>query len=191
MHVLAELARLRERIGRAKVPAMAAELAALDGRPSLVFAHHRSVVEDLARALEARGRSVGRVFGDRTQAQRQEDIDDFADGRLDTLVLTMGAGGEGLNMPRAEIVLITELDWGPSPFEQAIGRAQRPGRTTRLEIRYVVARDTLDAHMAETVVGKALTIALALGEDAAGAHTLDADPAESAAAGAPGRIPNA
>ena len=183
MSVLAELARLREAVGRAKVPAMANELDTLGDAPTLVFAHHHSVVEALGREIERRGRKVGLVYGPIGQRQRTETVAAFEGGQLDTLVLSMGAGGEGLNLPRAQLLIIAELDWGPVPFAQAIGRSQRPGRTTQLEVRYIIATNTLDGHMAQTVVGKANTIAQALGDEhgaSALAHsTLASTPIEA------------
>ena len=100
----------------------------------------------------------------------------FNAGDIDLLSLTLSTGGEGLDMPRADTTIILEPDWTPSIIEQAIGRAQRPGRTTRLQTIYIIAEGTLDGRMVAVMLGKTDTTADALGDFSIDAQLATLDP---------------
>ena len=166
MGVLAQLQKLRGEVGDGKVERLDAIMAkALEGSgPALFFATHRRVAQASVDWMARRGMRCALIDGSMGQHERLMRQDDFQHGRLQALGLTYDAGGEGLNLQRAAHIVLMELDWRPKMIEQAIGRAQRPGRRGRLETTYVIAKETLDGYMARTIVGKSRTIGQALGD---------------------------
>ena len=63
----------------------------------------------------------------------------------------MEAGGVGINMPAASVVVLVEPQWKPSIEDQAIARAHRMG-----QIRTVQAKDSVDVRIMEIQQGKRL-----------------------------------
>ena len=166
--VLAQLAALRQKVGKAKQPKIEEVVQKLVAEevPSILFACHREMAQALKAMVERAGARCTLVLGGQDMGRRMEESGRFARGEALCIAGTLDAMGEGHNLQRAGAVVITEMDWRSELLRQAVGRAQREGRTGRLRTLYVVAKDTLDGYMAQTVVGKSQTIGQALGDAA-------------------------
>jgi superfamily II DNA or RNA helicase len=120
-------------------------------RKVLVFSFFLDVLALVARRFSAIGTVEGRLSPDKRMAL----IDDFraADG-FALLTSQIQAGGVGLNLQAASVVVLMEPQWKPSTEEQAIARAHRMGQTEHVIVHRMLARDTVDEHMVELLAEK-------------------------------------
>ncbi|CAK3936999.1 Transcriptional regulator ATRX [Lecanosticta acicola] len=94
----------------------------------LVFSHYIPVLDYVCDLLRASGISFGRIDGSIATAKREPILKDFQAGKTDVMVISTKAGGVGLNIQRANRVIILDAHFNPTYEEQAIGRAYRLGQ---------------------------------------------------------------
>ena len=66
------------------------------------------------------------------------------------------AGGVGINMQAASVVILAEPQWKPSTEEQAVARAHRMGQVRTVQVHRLLAKDSVDERMREVQEHKAL-----------------------------------
>ena len=121
-------------------------------RKLVVFAHHRSVVEQLADRFDA-----GKVYGGQTVEQRQRDVDDFTESdHPRVMVCSVSAGGVGLNLQRSSDVVFAEHPWTAGAVIQAEDRVHRIGQNRGVIVQHIVASDTIDEAVMKTILTKKL-----------------------------------
>tara|TARA_R110000737_G_scaffold30665_2_gene49197 strand:- start:34 stop:1863 length:1830 start_codon:yes stop_codon:yes gene_type:complete len=120
----------------------------------VVMAHHKDVVEGIKEGLEVVGRTVVTLTGDCNQAHRQSSIDTFQAGEADVFIGTIGAAGVGITLTKASHVVFAELDWVPGNMSQAEDRCHRIGQQDSVLVQHLVVDGSIDARMAEALVGK-------------------------------------
>jgi SNF2 family DNA or RNA helicase len=120
-------------------------------RKVLLFSFFLDVLALVAKRFGAIGTVEGRLSPDRRMAL----MDDFraADG-FSLLTSQIQAGGVGLNLQAASVVVLMEPQWKPSTEEQAIARAHRMGQTEHVIVHRMLARNTVDEHMVELLAEK-------------------------------------
>ena len=85
--------------------------------------------------------AIGPITGDVPPVKRQALIDEFAARRSPSvLVAQVQAGGVGVNIQAASVVIITEPQWNPAVEEQAIARAHRMGQVRRVDVHRLYGR---------------------------------------------------
>jgi SNF2 family DNA or RNA helicase len=72
------------------------------------------------------------------------------------LVSQIQAGGVGLNIQAASVVIITEPQWKPTIEEQAIARCHRMGQIRTVDVYRLLAEDSVDERMLEILAAKAV-----------------------------------
>ncbi|MGH3902695.1 MAG: DEAD/DEAH box helicase, partial [Pseudonocardiaceae bacterium] len=131
------------------------EEAAEDGMKVVVFSYFRAVLATVGRAL---GASVaGEINGSVAPVVRQQIVDDFT-GRHGHAVLLgqIEAGGVGINMQAASVVVIAEPQWKPSTENQAVARAHRMGQIRTVQVHRLLAKGSVDERMREIQENKTL-----------------------------------
>jgi SNF2 family DNA or RNA helicase len=119
-----------------------------DGRKVVVFSFFRDVLSTVAAALGET--AIGPITGNVPPAKRQTLIDEFtARQSPSVLVAQIQAGGVGLNIQAASVVIITEPQWNPMWEEQAIARAHRMGQVRRVDVHRLLAEDSVDQRILE------------------------------------------
>jgi SNF2 family DNA or RNA helicase len=94
------------------------------------------------------GAVYGPLTGSTPSNQRQEMVDEFTAHRgRAVLVSQIEAGGVGLNIQAASVVILTEQQWKPNTEVQAIARAHRMGQVRTVQVHRLLAKDTVDEHM--------------------------------------------
>jgi SNF2 family DNA or RNA helicase len=129
---------------------------ALDNRRKVVvFSFFLDVLDTVASALGAV--AVGPLTGSIPPIQRQAMIDDFT-ARRDPAVLVsqIQAGGVGLNIQAASVVILTEPQWKPTVEDQAIARCHRMGQIRSVDVHRLLAEDTVDQRMLDILATKAV-----------------------------------
>jgi SNF2 family DNA or RNA helicase len=124
-----------------------------DGRKVVVFSFFRAVLDTVMAALG--DKALGPVTGDVPPPQRQALVDEFtARTGPSVLVSQIQAGGVGLNIQAASVVIICEPQWNPAIVEQAIARAHRMGQVRRVDVHRLLAEHTVDQQMLELTAAK-------------------------------------
>ncbi|MBD8505159.1 ATP-dependent helicase [Hoyosella sp. G463] len=117
-----------------------------DGHKVLVFSFFRDVLDAMAGALGER--AAGAITGAVPAGQRQQLVEDFAQhAGTAVLLCQIDAGGVGLNIQAASVVILAEPQWKPSSEEQAIARAHRMGQVRAVQVHRLLAKDTVDEHI--------------------------------------------
>ena len=99
---------------------------------------------------------VGQLTGSVPPVKRQELVDDFSQRRgAAVLVSQIQAGGVGLNIQAASVVILTEPQWKPSTEEQAIARCHRMGQARPVDVHRLLAEESVDQRMLEVLSYKA------------------------------------
>jgi SNF2 family DNA or RNA helicase len=99
----------------------------LDDEPLVVVAVSRQLVELAAARLSGDGIPYALVTGAQSGDERAEAVRWFQAGDVRVILLTLGAGAEGLTLTRARILLFMQEDWSPSVNAQAEDRIHRIG----------------------------------------------------------------
>ena len=68
----------------------------------------------------------------------------FNQGERDVFLISLKAGGVGLNLTGADTVILVDLWWNPAVESQAIGRAHRMGQEQAVEVYRLVTRGTIE-----------------------------------------------
>jgi SNF2 family DNA or RNA helicase len=127
-----------------------------EGDQALVFTQFRQMGRLLESMIRHRfGKDVLFIHGGTTQPQRQAMIERFqkADGTAPVLILSLRAGGVGLNLTAATHVFHFDRWWNPAVENQATDRAYRIGQTRTVQVHKFVIRGTLEEridHMIES-----------------------------------------
>ncbi|GLZ78522.1 hypothetical protein Afil01_33290 [Actinorhabdospora filicis] len=122
------------------------------GERALVFTQYRAMGELLAGHLAAELGLAGVPFlhGGVSAAGREAMVDGFQDGSAPpVLLVSLKAGGTGLNLTAATHVLHFDRWWNPAVEDQATDRAHRIGQTRRVEVHKLVTGGTLEERVAE------------------------------------------
>ncbi|HZA00182.1 MAG TPA: SNF2-related protein, partial [Acidimicrobiales bacterium] len=148
---LGETGPLPGRSGKlARTTEMLAEVMAADAR-ALVFTQYREMGEILVRHLGAALRlpAVPFLHGGVARSGRDAMVDAFQDGSgPPVLVVSLKAGGTGLNLTSATHVVHYDRWWNPAVEDQATDRAYRIGQTRTVNVHKLVTGGTLEERIA-------------------------------------------
>ncbi|MDG9716411.1 DEAD/DEAH box helicase [Streptomyces sp. DH24] len=142
----AKLGRLRELV----------EESAQNGLKVVVFSAFRDVLDAVRNALDAgSGRLHGPITGSVPPARRQQLVDEFsaADGHA-VLLAQIEAGGVGLNMQAASVVILCEPQIKPTIEHQAVARAHRMGQVRSVQVHRLLATGGVDERMVRMLENK-------------------------------------
>ncbi len=119
-----------------------------EGHKVLVFSQFVKMLEVIRAALEARGERYAYLDG-RTR-DRQAVIDAFQnDPELPCFLISLRAGGVGLNLTAADYVVVVDPWWNPAVEQQAIDRTHRIGQNRRVIALKLITRDTVEEKILE------------------------------------------
>ena len=163
LHILAQLTKLRRAacdprltspglgIVGAKVRAfadLAAELVA-NGHKALVFSQFVDFLTILRAPLDEAGIRYQYLDGSTPAEVRTRRVNAFQSGEGDLFLISLKAGGYGLNLTAADYVVITDPWWNPAAEDQAMGRAHRIGQLRPVTVYRLVGKGTLEERIVE------------------------------------------
>jgi superfamily II DNA or RNA helicase len=134
-----------------------AEQAVAEGLKLVVFSYFRDVLDTVARALSLAipGAVFGPLNGSVSPSERQRMVDNLTrHGGGAALVSQIEAGGVGLNIQAASVVVLCEPQWKPTVEAQAIARCHRMGQVRRVQVHRLLLEQTVDQRMLEVLAGK-------------------------------------
>ena len=144
------IARERKGESSAKLEALLEHLASAraEGHKALVFSQFTSLLAIVRARLDAEG--VTYEYLDGATADRAKRVERFqTDPGCSAFLLSLKAGGVGLNLPAAEYVFLLDPWWNPASEAQAIDRAHRIGQTKTVFAYRLLARGTIEEKVEE------------------------------------------
>jgi SNF2 family DNA or RNA helicase len=190
MHILAALTKLRRAACDPRLVApelgmvgakvqeferLAQELVA--GRhKALVFSQFTDFLRLLRERLDAAGLKHQYLDGSTPQAQRTQRVAAFQAGEGDFFLISLKAGGFGLNLTMADYVIIADPWWNPAAEDQASGRAHRIGQQRPVTVYRLVTQGSIEdrivqLHSAKRALAEGVLTAQD-GDDAAGSSAV-------------------
>ncbi|HRI66523.1 MAG TPA: SNF2-related protein [Polyangium sp.] len=137
--------------------------AAADGHKALVFSQWTSLLDLVEPHLKEAGITFNRLDGSTTD--RGTVVNDFqADGGPAVMLLSLKAGGVGLNLTAADHVFLLDPWWNPAVEDQAADRTHRIGQDKPVFVYRVVAKDTVEERILALQDKKRAVADAALGE---------------------------
>src|SRR5699024_6480059 len=118
-------------------------------RRPLVFSQFTSMLALIRDALDRRGISYHYLDGRTPSPQRLEMANRFSGGEKDVFLISLKAGGTGLNLTGADTVILYDLWWNPAVEQQAADRAHRIGQKKTVEVLKLIARGTIEEKIHE------------------------------------------
>ena len=135
------------------------------GHRILLFSQFTSMLELLAKRLDEAGMSHFTLQGSTPKPVRAELVRRFNSGEADVFLISLRAGGTGLNLTAADIVIHYDPWWNVAAQNQATDRAYRIGQQNPVQVYKLIAQDTIEEKivelqqakqdLAETVTGSA------------------------------------
>ena len=99
--------------------------------------------------LVAQGLPYFYLDGKTPSEERVELCRRFNSGERDIFLISLKAGGTGLNLAGADTVILYDLWWNPAVEEQAADRAHRMGQTNEVQVIKMISRGTIEEKMNE------------------------------------------
>lgn len=114
------------------------------GHRLLVFSQFTSVLQKIAFMLRQKDINYYYLDGSTKSEDRLQMSIEFNDGYRDVFLVSLKAGGFGLNLTGADIVVHFDPWWNPAVEEQATDRAHRIGQTKTVEVIKLITRGTIE-----------------------------------------------
>jgi SNF2 family DNA or RNA helicase len=140
------------------------------GHRALVFSQFTSFLEIVRSRLE-----VPYCYLDGTTRNRGKVVQQFKDGTAPVFLISLKAGGFGLNLTEADYCFLLDPWWNPATEAQAIDRTHRIGQTRNVIVYRLIAKDTIEEKVMALKAKKAELFASVLDEGDMFGSTLDAD----------------
>ncbi|TFC28810.1 DEAD/DEAH box helicase [Cryobacterium sp. TMT1-3] len=144
-----------------------------EGHKALIFSQFTSFLKLAAARLEAQG--VPYCYLDGSTLRRSEVIDRFKSGAAPVFLISLKAGGFGLNLTEADYVFLLDPWWNPQTEAQAIDRTHRIGQTRNVMVYRLVATGTIEEKVVALQKQKSQLFDAVLDDDAMFSTALTAD----------------
>ena len=144
-----------------------------EGRRILLFSQFTSMLDLMKPALTEAGVPFVELRGD--TADRAEPVRSFEAGEVPLFLISLKAGGRGLNLTSADTVIHYDPWWNPAVEDQASDRAHRIGQTKSVFVYKLIAADTVEERIVDLQERKAALATLALSADGMALPAMDAD----------------
>lgn len=157
-HLFAELTRLRRACchGKLAAPGFKGKSSKLDallelltelhssGHKALVFSQFTDVLDLVEPMLDKEDIHFLRLDGTTTAKRRTRLIEQFQQGKADCFLISLKAGGVGLNLTAASYVILLDPWWNPAVESQAAARSHRLGQTQPVTLYRLIAENTVE-----------------------------------------------
>lgn len=142
------------------------------GKRILIFSQFASMLNLIRQTLAAQGRNLFYLDGQTPAQSRVEMCRRFNEGEAELFLISLKAGGTGLNLTGADTVILYDLWWNPAVEEQAIGRAHRMGQKQVVQVIRLVTEGTIEEKILELQQRKKDLIAEVIEPGDGGSTTL-------------------
>ena len=134
------------RLASAKLEALAELMEELrdGGHRALVFSQFTDYLDIVKKMVEGKGWTLQYLDGSTPLKERGRRVDAFQNGEGDFFLISLKAGGTGLNLTAADYVIILDPWWNPAVEYQAADRAHRIGQRRPVTIYRLIVKDTVE-----------------------------------------------
>ena len=132
------------------------------GHRVLVFSQFTGYLKSIARALSEKG--IDHLYLDGSTRNRAEVIEAFRAGAAPVFLISLKAGGFGLNLTEADHVFIMDPWWNPAAEQQAVDRIHRIGQDKEVHVYRLVAEGTIEEKVMQLKASKAALFDAVVGE---------------------------
>ena len=144
-----------------------------EGRRALVFSQFVELLHLWRADLDREG--IEYVYLDGSTIHRDQVVSRFQDGKAPLFLLSLKAGGSGLNLTAADTVIHCDPWWNPAVEAQATDRTHRIGQTRSVTVYRLVLRGTIEEKIAELKARKRAIADAVIREEAGEMRGLDAN----------------
>ena len=133
------------------------------GAKIILFTEFVATQEAIQQLMEYNGITTTLINGSMSLEERNASLQQFRTEKQ--MLISTDAGGEGLNLQCAHIVINYDLPWNPMKIEQRIGRADRIGQTDDVQVYNFILKDTIENRVRTVLEMKLAVILQELGID--------------------------
>ena len=144
-----------------------------EGRRILLFSQFTSMLDLMKPPLTDAGIRFVELRGD--TRDRAAPVESFEAGEVPLFLISLKAGGRGLNLTAADTVIHYDPWWNPAVEDQASDRAHRIGQTKSVFVYKLIAADTVEERILELQERKAVLASLAFSDDTMPLQAMDAE----------------
>ncbi|SMC27979.1 Superfamily II DNA or RNA helicase, SNF2 family [Clostridium acidisoli DSM 12555] len=145
-----------------------------EGHRILVFSQFTSVLKNIGGRISTEGIQYSYLDGSIPSQKRMDIVDNFNNGENSVFLISLKAGGTGLNLTSADIVIHFDPWWNPAVENQATDRAHRIGQKNVVEVIKLVAKGTIEEKIILLQEEKKKLIDSLLGEELSGEQGISA-----------------
>ena len=132
------------------------------GHRVLVFSQFTGYLKSISARLAEEG--IGHLYLDGSTRNRAEVIEAFTSGQEPVFLISLKAGGFGLNLTEADHVFIMDPWWNPATEQQAVDRIHRIGQDKEVHVYRLVAEGTIEEKVMQLKESKAALFDAVVGE---------------------------
>lgn len=121
---------------------------------ALIFSQFTSMLEKLEADLRKRGIEYFKITGATPKAKRMELVKAFNEGTVPLFLISLKAGGTGLNLTGADVVIHYDPWWNTAVQDQATDRAHRIGQTKVVNVYKLIVKGTIEEKIVEMQMSK-------------------------------------
>jgi SNF2 family DNA or RNA helicase len=136
-----------------------------EGHRILLFSQFTSVLKNIAKRLNSNNIDYMYLDGQTKTEDRVKMVEEFNEGQSSIFLISLKAGGTGLNLTGADVVIHFDPWWNPAVEEQATDRAHRIGQQKTVEVIKIVAQGTIEEKIYNLQEKKREIIKSVMGEE--------------------------
>lgn len=143
-----------------------------EGHSALVFSQFTSFLAKAAQRLDEAG--IAYAYLDGSTRSRGKVIEKFTGGSVPVFLISLKAGGFGLNLTQADYCFLLDPWWNPASENQAVDRAHRIGQTRNVMVYRMISKGTIEEKVMALKEKKAQLFSSVMDEDAVFGSAIDA-----------------
>jgi superfamily II DNA or RNA helicase len=115
-----------------------------EGHKTLVFSQFTTYLDMIENKIKVAGWKMARIDGSQTIKKRTEQVEYFQNGEAQIFLISLKAGGFGLNLTAASYIFLMDPWWNPAVERQAIDRAHRIGQENKLTVYRPIIKESVE-----------------------------------------------
>jgi superfamily II DNA or RNA helicase len=115
-----------------------------EGHKTLVFSQFTTYLDMIENKIKVAGWKMARIDGSQTIKKRGEQVELFQNGDAQIFLISLKAGGFGLNLTAASYIFLMDPWWNPAVERQAIDRAHRIGQENKLTVYRPIIKESVE-----------------------------------------------
>jgi SNF2 family DNA or RNA helicase len=115
-----------------------------EGHKVIVFSQFTTYLDFIQNKIRERNWKYSRIDGSQTIKKRSEEVERFQNGDSQIFIISLKAGGFGLNLTAASYIFLMDPWWNPAVEKQAIDRAHRIGQENKLTVYRPIIKHSVE-----------------------------------------------